>query len=66
MNFHQKRLLNIYHLGKNQVRSLLVGAGNLFTAAEARFCENNKDTKETQNIEIFIILEEKFNLLFIN
>ena len=44
----------------------MVGAGNLFTAAEARFCENNRNTKETQNIEIFIILEEKFNLLFRN
>ena len=44
----------------------MVGAGNLFTAAEARFCENNKNTKETQNIKIFIILEEEYNLLFIN
>ena len=44
----------------------MVGTGNLFTAAEARFCENIKNTKETQNIEIFIILEEKFNLLFRN
>ena len=43
----------------------MVGAGNLFTAAVAKVCENDKNNG-IQKIITFILFEEKFIFLFIN